>query len=209
MTDLEAEAVASALGFDPLLIALHGSTDATPEPETVIQSYIERELRRVAASDGTYTAGEYRDALRTLTLEMLNRRQLEPTFAEVVNWTVEERPIAAMLRDLARHREVVRLEETAEFQRVAFRHDRVRDHLLADATKDAISRDALPAEVMSEPYFAEVIGMAIARNGVPSEVIDKVVEANPLALFCALRHCSRPEADPAQYLARTIHERAA
>ena len=38
VTDLEAEAVASALGFDPLLIALHGSTDATPEPETVIHT---------------------------------------------------------------------------------------------------------------------------------------------------------------------------
>ena len=202
VTDLEAEAMASALGFDPLLIALHGSTDATPEPETVIQSYIERELLRVAATDGTYTAGEYRDALRVLSLEMLNRGQLEPTFSDVVNWTVEAHSIATMLRDLARHREVIRLEETVESQRVAFRHDRVRDHLLADATKDAISRDALPAEVMSEPYFAEVIGMAIARKGVPLEVIDKVVEANPLALFCALRHCSRPEADPAQYIVK-------
>ena len=123
-TDLEAEAVASALGFDPLLIALHGRSDATPEPETVIQSFIERELQRVAASSGTHTAGEYRDALRTLPLEMLNRGQLEPTFSDVIEWTAEERPIAAMLRDLARHREVVRLEGTTENQRVAFRHDR-------------------------------------------------------------------------------------
>ena len=107
-----------------------------------------------------------------------------------------------MLRDLTRHRELVRLEETTGNQRVAFRHDRVRDHLLADAIKDAISRDDLPAEVMSEPYFAEVIGMAIARSGVASKAIDKVVEANPLALFCALRHCSSPQADPAQYLVK-------
>ena len=200
VTELEAEAVASALGFDPLLIALHGSTDATPEPETVIQLYIEREVRRVAATDGTYTAGEYRNALRVLALEMLNRGQLEPTFADVVNWTVEAPSIAAMLRDLARYREVIRLDETAQIQRLGFRHDRVRDHLLADAIKDGISRDAVPAEVMSELYFAEVIGMAISSNGVPSEVVDKVVEVNPLALFCALRHCSVPETDAAQYL---------
>ena len=202
VTDLEAEAVASALGFDPLLIALHGSTDATPEPETVIQLYIERELRRVAAADGTYTAGEYRDALRVLALEMLNRGQLEPAFSDVVNWTVEAPAIAAMLRELARYREVMRLDETAQSQRVAFRHDRVRDHFLADATKDAISRDALPEEVISDPYFAEVIGMAIARDGVSLEAIDKVVEANPLALFCALRHCLRPEVGQAQYLVK-------
>ena len=201
-TDLEAEELASALGFDPLLIALHGGSDATPEPGTVIHSYIERELQRVAAADGTHAAGEYRDALRMLALEMLNQGQLGPAFADVLDWTVEERPLAAMLRDLARYREVVRLEGTTENQRIAFRHDRVRDHLLADAIEDAISRDELPAEVMSEPYFAEVIGMAVARNGVASRAIDKVVEANPLALFCALRHCSRPQADPAQYLVK-------
>ena len=199
-TDLEAEAVASALGFDPLLIGLYGGSDATPEPKTAIPSYIERELQRVAATDGTYTAGEYRDALRTLALEMLKRGQLKPTFNDVRNWTTEERSITAMLRDLARHRGVIRLEETTENQRIAFQHDRVRDHLLADAVQGAISRHDLPAEVISEPYFAEVIGMAIASGGVASEAIDKVVEANPLALFCALRHCSRLEADSAQYL---------
>ena len=200
VTDLEAETVASALGFDPLLIALHGGSDATPEPETVIQSYVERELQRVAATDGTYTAGECRIALRTLALEMLKRGQLEPTFSDVINWTIEKPSIAAMLRDLARHRGVVRLTETTEYQRIAFRHDRVRDHLLADVIKDAIFRDELPAEVMSEPYFAEVIGMAVARRGVASGAIDKVVEANPLALFCALRHCSKPKGDSAQHV---------
>ena len=200
VTDLEAEAVASALGFDPLLIALHGGSDATPEPETVIQSYVERELHRVAATDGTYTAGECRSALRTLALEMLKRGQLEPTFSDVLNWTAKKPSIAAMLRDLARHREVVRLSETTEYQRIAFRHDRVRDHLLADAIKDAICRDDLPEKVISEPYFAEVIGMAVARMGVVSGAIDKVVEANPLALFCALRHCSIPKGDSAQHV---------
>ena len=192
VTDLEAEAVASALGFDPLLIALHGDSGAIPDPESVIHSYIERALEKLAASVGTYTAGEYRDALRTLSLEVLKRRRLEPRFVDVLEWTVEERQIGPMLRELSRLREVVRLEGTTENQHVVFRHDRVRDHLLADAITDAISRDELPATVMSEPYFAEVIGMAVARSGVASAAIDKVAEANPLALFCALRHCSQP-----------------
>ena len=199
-TDLEVEVVASALGFDPLLIALHGGNDATSEPETVIQSYVERELQRSATTGGTYTAGEYRNTLRTLALEMLKRGQLKPDFNDVRNWTTEEHSITAMLRDLARHREVIRLEETTENQRIEFRHDRVRDYLLADAVEDAISRDDLSAEVMSDPYFSEIVGMAIASGGVASEVIDKIVYANPLALFCSLRHCSRLEVEPARYL---------
>ena len=201
-TDLEAEAMASSLGFDPLLIALHGDSDAIPDPETVIHSYIERALERVAASIGTYTAGEYRRALRILSIEMLKRRLLEPRFADVLEWIVEERPIGSMLREVSGLREVVRLEGTTENQHVMFRHDRVRDHLLADAIADAISRDELPAPVMSEPYFAEVIGMAVARGGVALATIEKITESNPLALFCALRHCSKPYTDHVQHLVR-------
>ena len=202
VTDLEAEAVASALGFDPLLIALHGDSHAVPDPESVIYSYIERALKRVAASWGTYTAGEYRVALRTLSLEVLKRRRLEPRFEDVLEWTAKEPPIGAMLRELSGLRAVIRLEGTTENQCVVFRHDRVRDHLLADAITHAISRDDLPAAVMSEPYFAEVIGMAVARSEVGSAVIDNVAQANPLALFCALRYCSKPQGDPAQHLVK-------
>ena len=190
-SDLDAEAMASALGFDPLLIALHGDCDAIPEPESVIHSYIERAFERVEVSAGTYTAGEYLGALRTLSLEMLKRRRLEPRFAEVLQWTADESSIGVMLRELSGLREVIRLEGPIENQLVAFRHDRVRDHLLADAITDAISRDELPASVMSEIYFAEIIGMAVVRKGVKSTAIEKIAEVNPLALFCALRYYSK------------------
>ena len=202
VTDLEAESVASALGFVPLLIALHGDSDAIPDPDSVIHSYIERELERVAASIGTYTACEYRDALRTLSLEILKQKRVEPKFSDVLEWTDEDRSIGAKLRELSGLREVVRLEGTTENQRVVFRHDRVRDHLLADVITNAISREELPKTIMSEPYFAEVIGVAVARSGVASAAIDKVADANPLALFCALRHCSRLQANAAQHVVK-------
>ena len=202
VTDLEAESVASALGFDPLLIALHGDSDTIPDPESVIHSYIERALKRAAESDGTYTAGEYRTALRTMSLEMLKRRQLEPRFADVLEWTVGDRPIGPVFRELSKLREVIRLEGTTENERIVYRHDRVRDHVLADAITDAISRDDLPESVMFEPYFAEVLGMGIVRSGVASALIEKVADANPLALFSALRYCSNPRADPAQQVVK-------
>ena len=52
VTDLEAEAVASALGLDPLLIALYEDSNATLDPESVIHSYIEHALEKVEASVG-------------------------------------------------------------------------------------------------------------------------------------------------------------
>ena len=202
MTDLEAEAVASALGFDPLLIALHGDSDATPNPQSVIRAYIERTLSRLAASADSYTAGEYWGALRTLSVEMLKRRRLEPSFTDVSGWTVDEPQTRIMLREILETSEVVRLVGPIRNQHVAFRHDRVRDYLMAEATAHAIAHDGLPTSVMSDPYFAEVIGMALTRRETASATIGKVAEANPLALFCALRHCSRPREDPARLVVR-------
>ena len=196
MTDLEAEAVATALGFDPLLIALHGDSDVAPNPQSVIQAYIERALDRLAASAGSYTAGEYRGALRMLSLRMLKWRRLEPTLADVLEWMADEPLGSTMLRELMRARDVVRLVGATEDERVTFRHDRVRDHLMAEAIAHAAAREELPESVLSEPYFAEVIGMAVVRSEVASKTVAEVAEVNPLALFCALRHCVNPEMDP-------------
>ena len=196
MTALEAEAVATALGFDPLLIALHGDSDVAPNPQSVIQAYIERALDRLAASAGSYTAGEYRGALRMLSLRMLKWHRLEPRLADVLEWMADEPLASTMLRELVRARDVVRLVGATEDERVAFRHDRVRDHLMAEAIAHAAARDELPDSVLSEPYFAEVIGMAVVRSGVASKTVAKVAEVNPLALFCALRYCTSLDTDP-------------
>ncbi|WP_425154674.1 hypothetical protein [Candidatus Palauibacter sp.] len=73
---LDAKAIATALGYDPLLIALHSDSDSTPEPTSVVRLFVERSLERLAASEGSHTAGEYRLALMSLSLEMLKRKQL-------------------------------------------------------------------------------------------------------------------------------------
>ena len=195
MTDLEAETVATALGFDPLLIALHGNSDVAPNPQSVIQDYIERALRRLAASAGSHTGSEYRRALRTLALCMLKSRRLEPTFADVLEWVSDEPLGSTSLRELMNARDVVRLVGTTQDERVAFRHDRVRDHLMVEAIEHAAAREELPDSVLSEPYFAEVIGMGLVRTDVASKTVAKVAGVNPLALFCALRQYTRPDTD--------------
>ncbi len=202
LTDLEAQAVASALGFDPLLIALHGNSDATPNSRSVIGNYIERSLFTLAASADGYTAGEYWDALRMLSIGMLEKRRWDPSFAEVAEWTADEPQTRPMLRRMLRVGEIVRLVGSIDEQHVAFRHDRVRDHLLADAIAHALPRDELAPSALSEPYFAEVIGMAVARAGTASATVAKVAAANPLAVFCALRHFSKRDTDPARLVVK-------
>ena len=195
---LDAKAVAAVLGYDPLLIALHADEDSKPEPKAVIQSFVKRSLGRLAASNGQYTVGEYQSALRSLSLELLERKQLEPLFTDVVQWMGEQSVVANKLRELLRLAEVAWLAGPAEEERIVFRHDRVRDHLLADAVAHALSRDDLSLSVMSDPYFAEVIAIALAGGEAGMAAIDRVAPANPLALFFAMRHLQGPRTNAQQ-----------
>lgn len=47
-------------------------------------------------------------------------------------------------------------------------------------------------DLVSDPFFAEVIGLALASDFVAEAQIPTVVDANPLAGFCALRHVHVP-----------------
>ena len=190
---LRAKEVADALGYDPLLIALHADEDSRPEPTVVIRSFVERSLGRLSAEGRTYTLGEYRRTLRSLALNMLERKQLEPAFADVVERMAEQSVPEQSLREIVMSREVVRLRESGDKEHIMFRHDRVRDHLLADAVAHALSRGQLSLPVMSDPYFAEVIGTALAEGRATTAIIDQVAAVNPLALFAAMRHFRQPK----------------
>ena len=197
---LEAKAIATALGHDPLLIALHGGGDSNPEPTAVIQSFLERGLARLAAGRGRYTAGEYWLALRSLSFKLLERKQLEPAFTDVVEWMGGQSGMADKVREVVGLGEIARLAGPVKKERVVFRHDRVRNHLLADAIEHALKRGELNPSVMSDPYFAEVIGMVLPRGDMPTAVIDQVAAQNPLALFAAMRYFRQSRTERQQHI---------
>ena len=61
---------------------------------------------------------------------------------------------------------------------------------------DAIARDLASAQigenVLSDPYFAEAIGAALAEAPVGGNIINNIRRTNPLALFHALRMFKQP-----------------
>lgn len=183
---LEAEAISEALGRDPLLIALHPASPQV-QPRDVIKSFIEGSLGRLAVSDlGEFTAAEYRHALRRLATEMLQHRQLNPTMMNVSGWFGAQ-DVTTMIRQVIRFGEVMRTSGAASQEQVHFRHDRVRYYLLADATADLMRHGKLPDDILTDPFFAEVLGDALGQDDVQSNDLDKLKATNPLALFCALR----------------------
>ena len=198
LSPLGARAVAASLGYDPLLIALHDHGSATGEPKSVIGSYVGASVGRLASGGGRYTAGEYRHTLTLLSLEMMERRQLEPGFRSAVEWTAREVDAAETLRELVGAGEVLRLEGAAERERIVFRHDRVRDYLLADALGQALDEGERDLPALSDPFFSDVVGLALAGGETKKAMIRHVAEVNPLALFSAMRHFPAGQSEAAR-----------
>ena len=191
VTKLEAEAMASALGHDPLLISLQDPGVAA-DPEHVIRKFIEVSLERLYGSHGEFTPGEYQEVLRQFATEMLKRRCLEPVMTDVTSWFKNTPDITKMLRHIIQFGEVVRIVGSTSNERLEFRHDRVRDWLHVDAVADLLLRNAMSDEVLAEPYYAEIIGAALVREDIPVGTVEKVKDANPIALFYAMRIFGEP-----------------
>ena len=181
--------ISQSLGHDPLLIALY-DFDNTPDPSQVIDQFINHSLSRTAAAEKEYPPAEYRKTLRLLAGEMLAHRQIDPQWLNVSEWAnIQGEPLRLIGR-IANRGELIHLTNSTVNQRLEFRHDRVRDWLLADATAELERRNALPDCIVAEPYYAEVIGTVLVSSSPGPNFLRRVAEANPLALFHALRLAS-------------------
>lgn len=186
LSSLAAAAISRALGHDPLLIALHDQ-DTAPDAHQIISQFVEGSLSRAAAAAKEHPSTVYRQALRALAGEMLANRQIELGWCEVSGWAGVQGEPLRLLGRLAHHGELIRFTGPSHDQRLSFRHDRVRDWLLADAASELDRRDLLAEEVVAEPYFAEVMGTVLAWGQAKPSFLQRVAAANPLALFYALR----------------------
>ena len=186
VSDLEATEIGQALGRDPLLVALCdlGSSMA---PQRVIGDYVESCLSRVAAAHADHMASDYVGALRALAAEMLDRGDFSPLWTEIREWQGLQEQDRRLLAQIAHLREPIYSEGSPNNERVAFRHDRVRDWLLADAVLELDRRHALDDAVLAEPYYAEVLGQALVRCDDEGGFLQRLAKHNPLALFHGLR----------------------
>lgn len=199
---LSAEAIARALGKDPLLIALHDQS-ASPDPHQTISQFVEGALSRAASTSSDHPATDYHQALRALAAEMLERRQIDLTWRDISSWTNLQGETLRLLSRLAHLAELVRLTGPSDNQRLSFRHDRVCDWLLSDSATELERQGLLPEEVVAEPFFAEVIGSILVWGKPETGFLDHVASVNPLALFYALRLFGQTGT---QYYQATLHK---
>jgi len=186
VSELEADTTSMALGHDPLLIALH-DLGREPDPEQTIGRFVNRCCSRIAIESSAGAATDYRESLRALAEYVLEERQLEPKWARLREWPGIGDAGIQLLGRLIHSRELIHLTGVPDQQRVSFRHDRIRDWLLAEAVAAMEQRHRLSLTILKEPHFAEVLGGALFHGAIGGAYLERLREGNPLALFHALR----------------------
>lgn len=208
MTDLEAQGLSARLGHDPLLISFWSKTrgavesGGAPVSAQVIEKFLGRRLEELSASNPEAgLAEDYRESLLALARRMLEERTLEPSWQQVSSW-FRESGEEGRLRRLTSQREILRLDGETGTRKLAFRHDRLRDHLLAGAFQAWMAGGEVPPSLLAEPYYAEVLGQALLLGELDPIWASRVAVANPLALF----HAFRTFRQPATAMEQTIVE---
>ena len=190
VTEYVAASISTALGNDPLLIALH-NPELSPDANTTIKQFIEKNIQILASSTRDFFSSEFHNALRNLAKTMLMSREMEPRWSEISSNANLKNDIPP-LRQLLHNANIIRLTPQYSDQKIAFRHDRVRAWLLADAAAQMLREGVLNDEILAEPYYAEIFGQMIARFDVPRGSVAVLANRNVLALFNAVKFFSEP-----------------
>ena len=200
-TELDAASVSASLGHDPLLIALHTPAEQ-PRPGTVLSRFVEDSLVRV--SDRDLTAGEAGDALHALAMGMLKRRMYQPVWRAVTAWSEIGAQHQAALRRVAARRDLFAFTGPSSDEVITFRHDRVRDRILANALERLFRQGDLDDDLLSDPYFAEVIGIAAAGSRLTPNAVHRIQQLDPLALFFSLKEFGEPSTETHRHIVDAI-----
>lgn len=192
-TDATLEEYRARLGDDPFLVGLFAHRFGSPSSDAsaaeqlddVIGDFVTDTARRaIQRGETSLLQEDVTGSLGLLARELLDRRNLRPSWEELTTW-FETRPTALIaLRLLAAEGTLCRLDSS---RGLVFRHDRLLDYLLSRSVTQMLRATPLPLDILADPYFASVVGEAVASGPVPSTVLETLRASAPWTIFAALR----------------------
>lgn len=197
LSRMRASEIAAALGNDPLLIAIASAgTCPNLSAASAIPAFITQQIAVCAdSSRSNFISNDYHRAIGELAWEMLVRRIQIPRWNEISEWFKNKTDILDPIRNLARQRTLCHIEGSDERAVLVFRHDRVRNAVFAACLSKSMAQDQLSSDVISEPYYADVLGQALVAADLPQTWVERLMHNNPLALFYALWMFEEPSTD--------------
>ncbi len=179
--------------------------DVTPSTKAreVLAAFVDHELDLLASGESGTRAihhkAEHREALERTARGSLEHLKLDPVASQAREWMVDERVWGAMVEIL----QASGIVWTAVNDQLCYRHDRVRDHLFAEAMRAMLSRGNA-CSALTDPYFANVSAEALVRLGTPQDVVTRLQDAAPLVLALALGSVD-PGSDAEGRLSRALY----
>jgi hypothetical protein len=183
------KALITDLGKDPLLINLYveeiGSGGQYNAHDTleILSRYLASKTGTIADHWGV-PAIQLRDALVDLGAKMLAGRVLSPSYQRTKEWLGSQSHTFTAINLIAGDRQILQFTDGGE---IIFRHDRVRDAILIESIMSMFQQVGNNGDVLADPFFAELIGAALAKATITPELVQQIIELNPLAVFCALK----------------------
>jgi hypothetical protein len=190
LSPAEIAAIAKALANDPLLIVLHDYTSATNAAK-VVDSYVDKELAKAAANAPNLMHSELSQAVDALVRQMLLHRNMAPSWTNISEWLNEVPTMLSALRVVVKAGSVVRLQQGERPDVLMPRHDRVLLSLMSRVIAQDLRGRHLETAYLSDPYFAEAVGVAALNARLNLVDLQQLIQKNPLALFYAFQHAAR------------------
>jgi hypothetical protein len=188
MSAVDADTFAAILGDDPFLIGRWSDLvrrGTAPSPElarNTLSTFVRDALQQTTNALPLLDVDEIEQALIRLSRAMIEHRDIRPQVSTVRGWLAERD--AQIIDAVAKQTRILSRTDAAGRHTIVFRHDRLQDHFFCRAFAEIFDGED-PAHVVADPYFARVIGMALAGGAL--DHLSCISAEAPLALFEALR----------------------
>jgi hypothetical protein len=190
----ELDGLASELKDDPILLTLFIDTlRRTPAANPasiagdVLNSWIGTIVTELTGKTHEPVT-EYLSALDNLAAEMVTRKTLYPTVADVRSWFATDRNNLRLLLQLGEAGHLCRIASRDDIPVLEFRHDRILAFFIVNALATMVGSSGPINPAAWDPFFTLFLGEAIARRICSDAALDEVLKDNPNALIAALRY---------------------
>ncbi|WP_300600950.1 hypothetical protein [Niabella sp.] len=158
----------------------------------IINSFIEDSLAKLA-EEGIGLAFKLKKVIEMLGKAMITHRLISPTYDEFEDWFADDREYLSILERIAQRQLLFYFNDHGT---CIFRHDRVRDWILISALVKLLDDSSSSTEIISEPFFSELLGCAITITETTDDDIDILLKLNPLAVFYSLKYLQDKHKEP-------------
>ncbi len=177
LDELSAANIAQQLGYDPLLISLANLTEFH-ENSNVIAEYVRKTIQSIATRNDLL-AYEVEEAIDEYGLQLFQNKKVQGESRDLRTLSQSsQKSFKKVLMDGRLFRQAFESPDDA----IMSRHDRLNFYIIAKSIVSYLEDDRFD---LTDPYFAEIIGISCALAGLKKDKLYDITIKNSLVAF----HC--------------------